>query len=122
MNINGTVFTEPLLVYSVNYTLSLKALLGGQDYFVVVQASTPFAFNNATNTTSNAIRVRAQSPVHQPMHTSVEKALPKERNVTRGEDSGLGPLLCQRRRAMSELHPVQLTLQGTFRELVVRAI
>ena len=59
MTLNGVTFASgPYTIYSTNYTLVLKALLSDQPYFVTVQASTPYTFNNATNITSAAIRVR----------------------------------------------------------------
>ncbi|KAK9786282.1 hypothetical protein WJX73_000303 [Symbiochloris irregularis] len=60
-SIGGTDLTD-VTVYATNYTLALKALLGGQDYWVVVQGATQTAFNNATNTTAGPIRVDAAAP------------------------------------------------------------
>lgn len=57
--INGTVFNTPLQEYFVNHTLASKALLSDVEYYVTVQAYTPYNFNNATNTSSNGIKVRA---------------------------------------------------------------
>ena len=70
VNINGTIFPDPLTVYIVNHTLALKALLSSQDYFVSVQASSPYSFNNSTNVTSSAIRVGGHPPPPHPLHPS----------------------------------------------------